>query len=133
MKTIVNSKIQKIEFFIYYIYMFFFNVFVILNSIIIGSCFYMLTAIGGAIAILSIIILYSYYHKILHVKYLLKAYIILIIVLFIGSAVLEICFFKIKTYPFLMKISLYIFCTAIPIKHLFLLNNTLSALRRGDH
>ena len=133
MKTIVNSKIQKIEFFIYYIYMFFFNVFVILNSIIIGSCFYMLTAISGAIAILSIIILYSYYHKILHVKYLLKAYIILIIILFIGSAVLEICFFNIKIYPFLMKISLYIFCTAIPIKHLFLLNNTLSALHRGDH
>ena len=104
MKTIVNSKIQKIEFFIYYIYMFFFNIFVILNSIIIGSCFYMLIAISGAIAILSIIILYSYYHKILHVKYLLKAYIILIIVLFIGGAVLEICFFNIKIYNFLMKI-----------------------------
>ena len=132
MKTIVNSKIQKIEFFIYYIYMFFFNVFAIVNSIIIGSCFYILTAISGAIAILSIIILYSYYHKILHVKYLLKAYIILIIVLFIGSAVLESCFFHIKIYPFLMKISLYIFCTAIPIKHLFLLNNTLSALHSGD-
>lgn len=130
MKTVITENFSKAEFFLYYIFMVVFCSFITYNSIAMGGLFLICSVLSGAGMILSIVILYSYFYKILDVKYLLIAYITICSLFFIASAILEIITFHINWYPLFMKISLYCFCLAVPIKHLMSLTCKLDEYKR---
>lgn len=102
------------------------------SSIKMGNWFIIHAIVSGACAILSIILLYSYFNRVVFTKYLLYFYIVLLILLFGGSALCEIIMLNIKFYPFVMKCSLYGFCIAVPIKELHVLNNKFKRLNNKD-
>lgn len=131
MKNIVDSRSEKLSFFFYYIFMIIFCAFIAWNSIKTGGAFIPYSIIGGACTFLSSIILYSYFRHIMQVQFLLKAFIFLLLILFIGSVITEFLVFHIKFYPFAMKCSLYGFCIAVPMKQLYELNRKIKAYKKG--
>ena len=128
MKKSVSKKITKIEFFLYYATMALLSAFMCYNALKSGINFIILTILSGACVILSLIILISYFTQIRIVRYLLSVYLILLVILFISSAVIEIAFLGINLFPFVMKTILYGFCCAICLKHLLVLSEKLSLL-----
>lgn len=130
MKTVINSRAEKFDFFLYYIFMVVFCGFTAWNAISIGGAFLPFSVVGGTCAILSAIILRSYFHHITQVRHLLQAFIVLLLLLFIGSSITEIVVFQLKVYSFTMKCALYAFCVATPIKHLRDLNKKWAEYER---
>lgn len=130
MKTVINSRAEKVDFFLYYIFMVVFCGFTAWHAISTGGAFLPYSVVGGACAILSAIILRSYFHHITQVRHLLQAFIVFLLLLFIGSSITEIVVFQVKVYPFVMKCALYAFCVATPIKHLRDLNKKWAEYER---
>lgn len=132
MKTkIFTDNVQRIEFFIYYTFMIVFCFYTAFNAFVIGEIFLPFVALAGADAILSLIILISYFKHISNVPYLLIAYITLLIVTLIGSSIAECVMFGVKLYVFVSKISLYLFCILTPVKHYAVLRRKLKEFERS--
>lgn len=131
MRSIITSdKVQRIEFFSYYVSMIILCGFIGLYCLFYGGVYYLLAPIAWAGSLLCIIILFSYFKKINYTQGLLKAYIILLTFLLVSSLILEILLFDIGIYPFVMKVTLYIFCISTPIKHLYLLKEKITLYRK---
>lgn len=129
MKKILDSQIEKIEFFIYYIFMIFFCFFLSINCFFYGHNFLIFSFLSGTCAFLSLIILISYYRAVFKVLYLLKVFIIILLLLFLGSAIVEAIIYNFHLYIIIMKASLYGFCFSVPIKHYIQLRNKFNDIR----
>ena len=128
---IFTDNVQRIEFFIYYTFMVIFCIYTAINAFVVGEIFLPFVALAGADAILSLIILISYFKHITNVPYLLIAYITLLIVTLIGSSIAECVMFGARLYVFVSKISLYLFCILTPIKHYAVLRRKLKEFERS--
>ena len=130
MKRVLSDKIQKSEFFTYYIFMFLFGIFLTFYSWKVNFVVIIIPILSGAISILSLIIFFNLFKDILRVKHLLIPYIILLAVLFIISAIGEAVIFGFYWYSSVMKICLYFFCIFTPVKHVCLINTKLKMLKK---
>ena len=130
LKLTISNKIERIGFFVYYIAMMIWGSIIVLTSLRQGSIFIPFAFLGGVIAILAVIIIFSFFRKVTQVRYLLSAFIFILIIMFTGSAVCETIIYGFKLFPFIMKLFLYAFMTATAIKHLAILKHKLDLLDR---
>lgn len=130
MKSIFFNKLERAEFFFYYVLMTILGLFISVQSFLRGSIFYFLGTLALIIVILNIIILFSYFRKVMRVRYLLQAYLWILALLFILSTVAEVYTFSLSIFAFVMKTSLYLICLSIPVKHLVIMNEKISQLSK---
>lgn len=130
MKLTIGNKVERIEFFVYYIVMMIWGSIILLTSLRQGSIFIPFAFLGGVAAILAAIIIFSFFRKVTQVRYLLSAFILILIITFVGSAICEIITYGFKPFSFIMKLLLYGFMVTTPLKHLAVLKEKLNLFDR---
>ena len=130
MKRTLNDKFQYVEFFLYYIFMVVFCLFLSYYALEVHFTFHLFPVLSTTASFLSAIILIYFYKGVIVVKRLLPIFIVLLTILFIGSAIAEAVQFGYHTYVLVMKTSLYFFCILKPIEHYFLLLHKLGLLKK---
>lgn len=127
----VSEKLGRVEFSIYYSLMTILFGFMAYTSWFSCSKLFWIPAVFGTIlSVGSVIVHYFYYSHVKSLKYLLPIYIVLMIVTFLSSTVIEFLEYHIALYPFVMKCSLYILSIATAVKHFVILKKKLNLLER---
>lgn len=115
MKTI--EKMQKIEYIIYYIYIFLLCCFIGISGFLLSVSNIIIPILSFSAAIVSLIILRNLYKNIKFSVYLLPWFIVLLFCLLLGITIIEVINYPINIYMFIIKLSLYVFCVLTPFKH----------------
>lgn len=127
----VSEKLGRVEFSIYYSLMTILFGFMAYTSWFSSSKLFWISAVFSTIlSVGSVIVHYFYYSHVKSLKYLLPIYIVLMIVTFLSSTVIEFLEYHIALYPFVMKCSLYILSIATAVKHFVILKKKLNLLER---
>lgn len=132
MKRAIKDKFQRIEYFIYYIFMVIFCSFLTYYSLEIRFTHLIFPVLTLSTAVLSIVILTCFYRDIFAVEKLLPFFIGFVIMIFIGSAIAEAVKFGFHPYVLVMKSSLYFFCILKPTEHLIQLKYKLRQLSADE-
>lgn len=125
MKKTVTDKLQRIEFFVYFIFMILFGFFLTYYSLALKFISIIFPIAAMTVSTLSIIILINYYKNVMLVERLLPIFISLLVFLLIGSSAAEAIRFGFHPYVLVMKGSLYLFCLWTPVKLLIQLNHKI--------
>lgn len=128
MKRTIRDKFQRIEYFLYYIFMVLFCSFLTYYALEIRFTHLIFPVLALSTAVVSTVILISFYQNVYAVEKLLPIYIVLVVIMFVGSAIVESLRFGFHTYVLVMKSSLYFFCILKPIEHLVQLKYKLRQL-----
>ena len=128
MKRAVSDKFQRAEYLTYYIFMVQFGIFLQAYSYKVHFTTFVFPMLALTISSLSIVILYNFYKNIRLVARLLIPYLIILLMLFLGSAIWEAVAYGFHWYVLAMKSALYFFCTFQQLLHFVQLKTKLSEL-----
>ena len=131
MKSTINDKFQRVEYFLYYIFMVVFCLFLSYYAIEVHFTFILFPVLSCTASFTAGVILVYFYKNVRVVLRILPIFTLLLTILFVGSAIAEAVQFGFHVYVLVMKSSLYFFCLLKPIEHFCQIAHKMEMLKRS--